>query len=44
MQRRGVHKEVLAYCEVEILRRSIFHAVFETKPAQFLADRCGSSS
>jgi uncharacterized protein (TIGR02391 family) len=29
MQRRGVHKEVLAYCEVEILRRSIFHAVFE---------------
>lgn len=29
MQRRGVHQEVLAYCETEILRRSIFHAVFE---------------
>lgn len=29
MQRRGVHPEVLTYCETEILRRSLFHAVFE---------------
>lgn len=29
MQRRGVHPQVLKYCEAEILRQSIFHAVFE---------------
>lgn len=29
MQRRGVHAEVFAYCEVELLRQSIFHAIFE---------------
>ena len=29
MRRRDVHEQVLAYCETEILRRSIFHAVFE---------------
>ena len=27
--RRGVHPEVLRYCEEELVRRSIFHAVFE---------------
>jgi uncharacterized protein (TIGR02391 family) len=27
--RRGVHPEVLRYCEEELLRRSLFHAVFE---------------
>lgn len=29
LTRRGVHAEVLRYCEEELLRRSIFHAVFE---------------
>jgi uncharacterized protein (TIGR02391 family) len=29
MKRRAVHPQVLVYCEVEVLRRSIFHAVFE---------------
>lgn len=29
MRRRDTHEQVLAYCETEILRRSIFHAVFE---------------
>ena len=28
MQRRGVHPQVLAYCEVEVLRQSIFRTVF----------------
>jgi uncharacterized protein (TIGR02391 family) len=27
--RRGVHPEVLCYCEEELLRKSLFHAVFE---------------
>ncbi|RKN51258.1 TIGR02391 family protein [Micromonospora endolithica] len=27
--RRGVHPEVLRYCEEELLRKSLFHAVFE---------------
>jgi uncharacterized protein (TIGR02391 family) len=27
--RRGVHPEVFKYCEEEILRKSLFHAVFE---------------
>lgn len=27
--RRGVHPQVIRYCEEEILRQSIFHAVFE---------------
>jgi uncharacterized protein (TIGR02391 family) len=27
--RRGTHPEVLRYCEEELVRRSIFHAVFE---------------
>jgi uncharacterized protein (TIGR02391 family) len=29
LTRRGVHREVLAYCKEELLRQSIFHAVFE---------------
>lgn len=29
LTRRGVHLEVTRYCEEELLRRSIFHAVFE---------------
>jgi hypothetical protein len=29
LNRRGVHPEVTRYCEEELLRRSIFHAVFE---------------
>ena len=29
MNRRGVHPQVLAYCQEELLRRSVFHAVFE---------------
>ncbi|MEU4426116.1 TIGR02391 family protein [Actinoplanes sp. NPDC024001] len=29
LQRRGVHDEVLRYCEEELIRRSLFHAVFE---------------
>ncbi|MBO2461470.1 TIGR02391 family protein [Actinomadura sp. LCR2-06] len=29
LARRGVHPEVLRYCEEELLRESLFHAVFE---------------
>lgn len=29
LNRRGVHPEVIKYCEDEILRKSLFHAVFE---------------
>ncbi|MFA1551877.1 TIGR02391 family protein [Actinomadura chokoriensis] len=29
LARRGVHPEVLRYCEEELLRKSLFHAVFE---------------
>lgn len=29
MSRRGVHAQVLAYCREELLRQSLFHAVFE---------------
>jgi hypothetical protein len=29
LRRRGVHAEVLHYCEEELLRKSLFHAVFE---------------
>lgn len=29
LTRRGVHKEVLAYCNEELIRKSLFHAVFE---------------
>ncbi|OPC76466.1 TIGR02391 family protein [Embleya scabrispora] len=29
LTRRGVHPEVVRYCEEEILRKSLFHAVFE---------------
>ncbi|MER6774972.1 TIGR02391 family protein [Streptomyces bacillaris] len=29
LNRRGVHPEVVKYCEEEILRKSLFHAVFE---------------
>ena len=29
LTRRGVHKEVLAYCNEELVRKSLFHAVFE---------------
>ncbi len=29
LRRRGVHAEVLRYCEEELLRKSLFHAVFE---------------
>jgi uncharacterized protein (TIGR02391 family) len=29
LHRRGVHSEVLRYCQEELLRRSLFHAVFE---------------
>jgi hypothetical protein len=39
MQRRGVHKEVLPYCEVEILRRSIFHAA--SRPQRGWPAVCG---
>ena len=29
LRRRGVHPEVLHFCEEELLRKSLFHAVFE---------------
>jgi uncharacterized protein (TIGR02391 family) len=29
LARRGVHKEVLAYCNKELISKSLFHAVFE---------------
>src|SRR5262249_27778485 len=29
LRRRGVHDQVLAYCREELIRRSLFHAVFE---------------
>jgi len=29
LRRRGVHPEVLRFCEEELLRKSLFHAVFE---------------
>lgn len=29
LKRRGVHPQVIAYCEEELLRKSLFHAVFE---------------
>lgn len=29
LTRRGVHNEVLAYCNEELIRKSLFHAVFE---------------
>jgi uncharacterized protein (TIGR02391 family) len=29
LNRRGVHAEVVKYCEEELLRKSLFHAVFE---------------
>lgn len=29
LTRRGVHKQVLAYCDEELIRQSLFHAVFE---------------
>lgn len=29
LTRRGVHAEALAYCREELLRESVFHAVFE---------------
>jgi uncharacterized protein (TIGR02391 family) len=29
LRRRGVHPEVVRYCEEELLRKSLFHAVFE---------------
>ncbi|MCZ2818304.1 TIGR02391 family protein [Modestobacter sp. VKM Ac-2984] len=37
LTRRGVHTEVLRYCEHELLRRSTFHAVFEA--AKGLSER-----
>lgn len=40
MKRRGVHAEVYRYCEVELLRQSIFHAVFEATKG--LAERLRS--
>jgi uncharacterized protein (TIGR02391 family) len=45
MRRRGVHTEVYRYCEVELLRRSVFHAVFEATKglAQRLRDTTGST-
>lgn len=29
LRRRGVHDEVIRYCDEELIRRSLFHAVFE---------------
>jgi len=29
LNRRGVHPQVLAYCRVELIRHSLFHATFE---------------
>lgn len=29
LTRRGVHKQVLTYCNEELIRKSLFHAVFE---------------
>ncbi|WEH37204.1 TIGR02391 family protein [Streptomyces sp. AM 4-1-1] len=29
LNRRGIHPEIVKYCEEEILRKSLFHAVFE---------------
>jgi uncharacterized protein (TIGR02391 family) len=29
LRRRGVHNQVLFYCQEELIRRSLFHAVFE---------------
>lgn len=45
LKRRSVHHEVIHYCEEEILRKSIFHAVFEATKgvAQRLRDLSGST-
>lgn len=45
MKRRGTHPEVYRYCEAELLRRSVFHAVFEATKglAQRLRDMTGST-
>ncbi|HEX8509870.1 MAG TPA: TIGR02391 family protein [Propionibacteriaceae bacterium] len=45
MRRRAVHTEVYRYCGVELLRHSVFHAVFEAtkKLAQRLRDITGST-
>jgi uncharacterized protein (TIGR02391 family) len=37
LQERGVHKEVLAFCEAELLQENYFHAVFESMKS--VADR-----
>jgi uncharacterized protein (TIGR02391 family) len=37
LARRGTHPEVIQYCEEELVRRSVFHAVFEA--AKGLASR-----
>lgn len=45
LKRRGVHQQVIHYCEEEILRKSIFHAVFEATKgvAERLRDLSGST-
>lgn len=45
MRRRGVHNQVPGFCETELLRRSIFHAVFEATKglASRLRDMTGST-
>lgn len=34
LSRRGVHQEVLRYCEEELIRKSIFHAAIGVRPAR----------
>jgi uncharacterized protein (TIGR02391 family) len=45
LKRRGVHQQVMHYCEEEILRKSVFHAVFEATKgvAERLRDMTGST-
>lgn len=45
LRRRGVHPQVIKYCEEEILRQSVFHAVFEATKglAERLREMSGST-
>ncbi|WP_406983591.1 TIGR02391 family protein, partial [Nocardiopsis protaetiae] len=45
LRRRGVHPQVIRYCEEEILRQSVFHAVFEATKglAERLREMSGST-
>jgi uncharacterized protein (TIGR02391 family) len=45
LRRRGVHPDVVKYCEEELLRKSLFHAVFEATKglAERLRELSGST-